>query len=245
MTKNSLAVLHPVTFGARRCHRNDGRLHSHLGEEFFGDWAMNKGHHMLFGQCFVWTTGCYAIKFILFYNGANPAILRLQMHLMCWNINIIRNDHYTAAADYWTWLGVNLCFDPLFKAYLELTQSLRWENPPPSSFPMQPENMPYYRGPHVTTPPDDTVDTADAVHCQAIVSTLLIDNCCRQIWQVRESNSTNSKGTGSTQWWIPMLCSAGSPIQCPIVDVPPSACYIFYLSTKQWCRRYIKMWHST
>ena len=43
---------------------------------------------------------------------------------------------------------------------------------------MQPENMPYYRGPRVTTPPDDTVDTTDATHCQAIASALLINNCC-------------------------------------------------------------------
>jgi hypothetical protein len=76
MTKDSMAVLHPVAFGARRCRGNKVRLHSHLGEGFSGDWAMNKCRHMLFGQRFVWTTDCYAIKFILSYNGANPAILR-------------------------------------------------------------------------------------------------------------------------------------------------------------------------
>ncbi len=43
---------------------------------------------------------------------------------------------------------------------------------------MQPENMPYYRGPRVTKQPDDTVDTTDAAHCQAIASALFIDNCC-------------------------------------------------------------------
>jgi hypothetical protein len=37
MTKDSMAVLHPVTFGARRCHGNEVRLHSHLGEGFSGD----------------------------------------------------------------------------------------------------------------------------------------------------------------------------------------------------------------
>ncbi len=42
---------------------------------------------------------------------------------------------------------------------------------------MQPENMLYYRRPCVTTPLDNTVDTMDAAHCQAIVSTLLIDDC--------------------------------------------------------------------
>jgi hypothetical protein len=129
---------------------------------------------MLLGQRFVWTTDCYAIKVILSYDSANPVIMRLQMHLMCWDVHILhQNDHYIADADYWSQLGADLSFDPLFKAYLELTWSLCLENPPPSSFPMQPENMPYYRGPHVTTPPDNTVDTTDTAHCQAIVS-----NCC-------------------------------------------------------------------
>ncbi len=82
MTKDSAAVLYPVAFSARRCRGNEG-LHSHLGEGFSGDWAMNKCGHMLFGQHFVWSTDCYAIKFILSYDGANPAILHLQMHLMC------------------------------------------------------------------------------------------------------------------------------------------------------------------
>jgi hypothetical protein len=178
MTKDSKAVLHPVAFVARRCRGNEVRLHSHLGEGFSGDWAMNKCRHMLFGQRFVWTTDCYAIKFILSYDGANPAILRLQMRLMCWDVDIVhRNDHYIADADYWSRLGADLCFDPLFKKYLELTRSLRIENPPPTSLPMQPENMPYYRGPRVTTPPDDTADTTDAAHCQAIASALLIDDC--------------------------------------------------------------------
>jgi hypothetical protein len=88
MTKDSAAVLHPVTFRARRCRGNEVRLHSHLGEGFSGDWAMNKCRHMLFGQRFVWTTDCYSIKFILSYDGANPAIVLLQMHLMCWDVDI-------------------------------------------------------------------------------------------------------------------------------------------------------------
>jgi hypothetical protein len=140
---------------------------------------MNKCRHMLFSQCFVWTTDCYGIKFILSYNDANPAILRLQMHLMCWDVNIVhQNNHYIADTNYWLQLGTDLCFDPLFKAYLEITQSLRLKSQPPSSFPMKPKNMPYYRGPRVTIQPDDTVDTTDAAHGQAIVSALLIDNCC-------------------------------------------------------------------
>ncbi len=80
----------------------------------------------------------------------------------------LANDLY-----YWSQTGADLCFDPLFKAYLELTWSLCLENPVPSSFLMQPKNMHYYRGPHVMSS-CDTVDTADAIHCQAIVPTLLL-----------------------------------------------------------------------
>jgi hypothetical protein len=86
MATSSAADLHPVAFGARRSHRNKVCLHSHLGEGFAGDWAINKCRHMLFGQRFVWATDCYAIKFILSYDGTNPAILCLQMQLMCWDV---------------------------------------------------------------------------------------------------------------------------------------------------------------
>ncbi len=95
VTKDSMAVLHPITFGARHCHGNECWLHSQLGEGFSGDWAMNKCCHMLFSQRFMWTTNSYAIKFILSYDGAYPAILCLQMHLMCWNVDIVhQNGHY-------------------------------------------------------------------------------------------------------------------------------------------------------
>ena len=65
MTKTSSAVLHTVAFGCRRTRGNETILHSHLGEGFAGDWAINKNRHMCFGQRFTWVTDCYAIKFIL------------------------------------------------------------------------------------------------------------------------------------------------------------------------------------
>jgi hypothetical protein len=144
VTKTSSAVLHPVAFGARRCCGNEVRLHSHLGKGFAGDWAMSKCCHMLFGQCLVWVTDCYAIKFILLCDGTNPTILCLHMCLMGWDVDIVhRNDHCITDADYWSCLGTNLCFNPLFKTYLNLTRKLCLENPPPTSFPMKPKNMPY------------------------------------------------------------------------------------------------------
>ena len=104
---------------------------------------MKKCHHYLFGQQFVWVADCYTIRFILSYEGANHAILCLQMCLMGWDVDIVhRNDHYITNADYWLLLGADLCFDPLFKNYLDLTRTLFIKNPPPTSFPMKPENMP-------------------------------------------------------------------------------------------------------
>jgi hypothetical protein len=85
MTKGSTATLPPICFGAQKTRGNEVWLHSHLGEGFSGDYAINKCRQYVFGQRFVWVTDCYAIKFILSYIGSNTAILRLQMRLMCWD----------------------------------------------------------------------------------------------------------------------------------------------------------------
>ncbi len=99
------------------------------------------------------------------------------MRLMGWDIDIIHmNDHYITDADYWSRLGADLCFDPLFKTYLNITRMLRIKNPRPTSFPMKPKNMPYYRGPQVIQP--NTTDThSDANHSQAIILTVMVNNC--------------------------------------------------------------------
>ena len=95
MTKDSKAILHPVC--------NEIWLHSHLGEGFSGDYTINS---------FVWVKDCYAIKFILSYEGGNLAILRLQMRLMCWDVDIVhRPDTKLVDADYWSRLGVDIEFD--------------------------------------------------------------------------------------------------------------------------------------
>jgi hypothetical protein len=95
---------------------------------------------------------------------------------MGWDVNIVhRNDHYITDADYWSCLGADLCFDPLFKTYLDLMRTLCIENPPPTLFPMKPKNMPYYRGLQIVTA-SNTDTCSDANHCQAIVSTVILDN---------------------------------------------------------------------
>ncbi len=89
---------------------------------------------MLLGTRFVWVTDCYAICFILSYEGNNPAILHLKMRLMCWDMGIVHwNDIHLTEVDYWSRLDKDICFDPHFKEYLDFN----WR-------PMCPENMPYY-----------------------------------------------------------------------------------------------------
>ncbi len=181
MTKDSSAVICPVAFGSQRCHGNDVRLHSHLGEGFAGDWGINKSHHMLFGQRSMWVTDCYAIRFILSYDGNNPAILSLQMRLMCWDVDIVhQNDSHLTNANYWSWLGANFYFDPLFKSYLDFDWGLSKRFPVQHTLPMKSENMPYYRGPQIMSPMmdapsskllddgDGAAKMADHSHCQSL-----------------------------------------------------------------------------
>jgi hypothetical protein len=173
MTKSSSAILHPVCFGARRSCGNEVRLHSHLGKGFAGDYAINKCSHMVFGQRFVWVTNCYAIKFILSYEGGNSAILHLQMRLMCWDVDIVhRPNTKLVDANYWSRLGMDLEFDPLLRDYLAYALQCRNSNPPPNDLPMRPENMPYYHGPQIQEPTNTTVP-ADALHIQSLIADIV------------------------------------------------------------------------
>ena len=104
----------------------------------------------VYGQRFVWVTDFYTIKFNSLYEGGSPAILCLQMRLMCWDVDIFhRPDTELVDADNWSRLGVDMDFDPLYRKYLQLTHHLRKSKPVPTDLPMRPENMPYYRGPRI------------------------------------------------------------------------------------------------
>jgi hypothetical protein len=175
MTHESLATLRPVCFGGRKTKGNEVRLHSHLGEIFAGDYGMNKCRHMLFGQHFVWVTDCYAAKFVLTYEGPNPAILRLQMRLMCWDVDIIhRPDVKLVDADYWSRLGVDIEYDPLLLDYLKYTMKTRINHPPPADLPMRPENMPYYRGPRIQHAKEASNPSPNAMHIQALLTKIVV-----------------------------------------------------------------------
>ncbi len=175
MTKDGGGILHPVAFGSRRTRGNEKRLHSYLGEGFAGDWAINKIRHMCFGRRFVWVTNCYAAKFILLYDGSNPAILRLQMRLMCWDVDIVhRTNKFLVDADYWSRLNANLCYNPTFCEYLQFVSSFCVTHPPPTAIPMQPENMPYYHGPRIRHP-DDLEDANADVAAESLLTMIVAE----------------------------------------------------------------------
>ncbi len=115
---------------------------------------------MCYGHHFVWVTDWYVENFILSYDGANQAILHLQMHLMGWDVDIIHccNDHLLDA-DYWSRLDCNLCgYNPSFCHYLRLVDSFRRTYPAPTKIPMNPLHMPYYQGlciPNLSTLSDE------------------------------------------------------------------------------------------
>ncbi len=84
-----------------------------------------------------------------------------------------QNNNYIADANYWSHLGADLCFDRLFKTYLNLMSKLCLENLPPTSFPilkhavlLQPTSAPCQ--PRWLTHRGCT--------CQAIVFTVIVDN---------------------------------------------------------------------
>jgi len=126
---------------------------------------MNKVRHMCYGRRFVWATDCYAVRFKLSYDGANQAILCLQMRLMGWDVDIVhRTNDYLVDANYWSWLDSDLCYDLSFREYLHIVSDLRRAHPPLTDLPMKPENMPYYRGPRIPIE-----------HCQLGTSTDEVD----------------------------------------------------------------------
>ena len=62
----------PVAFDSQRTRGNETRLHLHLC------WGMR----------FTWDTNCFGLIFILMYDGNNLSVLRLQIRLMCWDMDI-------------------------------------------------------------------------------------------------------------------------------------------------------------
>ncbi len=101
-------------------------------------------------------------------------MLRLQMRLKCWDVDIVHRPNVELIdADYWSQLGADLNFDPLYRKYLELTRQTRKSHPAPTDLPMRPENMPYYRKPRIQKVSSE-IDKADTLHIQSLLSELIV-----------------------------------------------------------------------
>ena len=61
----STLELRPTGFGSRACCGKEAKLHSHLGEAFALDWAINTNCAKLWGVRFTSLTDYYALCFIL------------------------------------------------------------------------------------------------------------------------------------------------------------------------------------
>jgi hypothetical protein len=138
-----------------------------LSKALAGVVAINKCRHMCFGQRFVWVTDCYALKFILSYNGWNPSNLHLQMQFMCWDMIIEhRNNACLTNADYFSRLGADLCFNPLLKEYVQQAHTLRCCSPAPTDMPIAPKFQPYFRGPCISSPKSQPPPLGLAMHAK-------------------------------------------------------------------------------
>ena len=184
--------LRPIAFKSRKCRGFETRLHSYLGEGFAGDFGIHSFRHYTSSQRFTWITDCYAIKFILTYAGTNPVVLRLQMRLMMWAVDIVhRTGNWLVWPDYFSRLGVDTTFDPLLAENAALSASMLKRYPPPTG-PMEPHMWPGYRQkrkspsssrPTLIATPDHlssfmalpsfvTPDTADSAGIQSLLSSV-------------------------------------------------------------------------
>ena len=88
LKKDSKALLRSCGMGSRKSGGREPCLHSHLNEGFGLDWSTNSNRYKLWARRFTAITDCYALRFILSYEGPNPVILRLQMRLMLWAMDL-------------------------------------------------------------------------------------------------------------------------------------------------------------
>ena len=81
----------------------------------------------------------------------------MQMGLMLWAMELYHwGAAYLVSPDYFSRLGVDICFDEMMQIYLNKKIHIR-KLYPPTSGTMQPESMPGYRAPRVRS--ELTTDT--------------------------------------------------------------------------------------
>ena len=71
----STLCLRSTGFGSRTTRGRKSSLHSHLEEAFALDWAIHRHRAKLWGVRYTALTDCFALRFILTYDGSNPVLL--------------------------------------------------------------------------------------------------------------------------------------------------------------------------
>ena len=133
LTKSGLRLF-SCAFGSRKCQSNETFLHSYVGEAKAMQFGIHKNAHILYGRPFTHIGDCRGCKFILSYDGPNHVIKRLQLEFMGWWMTLVhRNRNMNEAANYFSYLGADLEYDPLLSQYLKLTDDYRRRHPPAAS----------------------------------------------------------------------------------------------------------------
>ena len=87
-----------------------------------------------------------------------------------------RNREWNVAADYFSYLGVDLTYDPLLRDYLQRSYSMRRENPVEESLPIKPENMPGFRGPRIKSKLQEKEAAQVDLAATTLISQIVIDD---------------------------------------------------------------------
>jgi hypothetical protein len=161
LTLNGPRLL-PCSFGSRTCQNNEKFLHSYVGEAKAMQFGYHRNYHLLYARPFTHIGDCLGSKYILFYTGNNHIILRLQLEFMGWWMTTVhRNRNMNIAADYFSYLGADVCIDPLLNQYMKLADKERKTNPPAATgSTLEDENLPNFRGKRNQPPPEELHNTA-------------------------------------------------------------------------------------
>jgi hypothetical protein len=144
--------LFPCSFGSRTCHPNEEFLHSYVGEAKALQYGVKKNHHLCYGRPFTNIGDCVGIRWIMFYNGSNPVIKRIQLELMGWWMTIVhRPRRMNIAPDYFSKLGNEFHFDPLLNKYQRIAAENQNHHPPEATgTSINDQNLPNFRGTRTT-----------------------------------------------------------------------------------------------
>jgi hypothetical protein len=132
-------------------------------------FGYHRNYHVLYARPFTHIGDCLGSKYILFYTGNNHVILQLQLKFMGWWMTTVhRNRNMNVAADYFSYLGSEVCIDPLLNKYMKIADKERKANPPAAAGTiLEDENLPNFRGKR--SDPTGT-STQKLVYCNLLLS---------------------------------------------------------------------------